>query len=234
VELDELKVRWQEQGQRLDAAVRLSERLLQEVVLGKAETALRRLSRLWWVGLLLNAGATLLVGSFAFDHRAEPRFSVPAAALQLGIIALIIGGVRQLAALARIDYGAPVVEIQRRLESLRAERIRTVKWTLLLAPLAWVPLAVVGMKGLFGVDLYAAFGMPWLAANVLVGVLVIVAGVWASRHYADRAGRWPLAQRLLRDLGGQNLAAAQSFLGSLAQLAADQREADSRIIRPVQ
>jgi hypothetical protein len=38
-------------------------------------------------------------------------------------------------------------------------------------------------------------------------------------------GRWPLARRLLRDVGGQNLAAAQSFLGSLAQFGDEPRDA---------
>jgi hypothetical protein len=81
-----------------------------------------------------------------------------------------------------------------------------------------VPLFIVAMKGLFDVDVYATFSLSWLAANVLVGLLVIPVGVWACRRYADRVERWPLARRLLRDIGGQNLAGARSFLDSLSQL----------------
>jgi serine/threonine-protein kinase len=224
MDLDALKARWLEQDRKLDAAVRLNERLLREVVLGKADTALKRLSRFVWVEVLLNAGGTLMLGRFIVDHLAEPRFLIPALALQLGLIALIVAGARQLAALAGIDYDAPVVDIQRRLASLRAERIGTMKWSLLLAPLAWVPLFVVGMKGFFAVDVYATFSTAWLAANLVVGVLVIPAGVWASRRYADRAGRWPLVRRLLRDVGGQNLAAARGFLDSLSQFGDEKGE----------
>jgi hypothetical protein len=224
VELDELKVRWQEQEQKLDAVIRLDRHLLREVVLAKAETALKRLSRFLWVELLLNAGGTMVLGAFLFDHLAEPRFFLPALALQAGLIFLIVAGGRQLAALTAIDYDAPVVEIQRRLAILRAERIRTMQWTLMLAPLAWVPLFIVGMKGLFGVDVYTTFSIPWLVANVLFGLLMIPTGIWASRRYADRLGHWPMVRRLLRDMGGQNLAAARSFLDSLSEFGAERSE----------
>jgi hypothetical protein len=36
---------------------------------------------------------------------------------------------------------------------------------------------------------------------------------------------WPLARRLLRDIGGQNLAAAEGFLGALSQFGDEGREA---------
>jgi hypothetical protein len=99
------------------------------------------------------------------------------------------------------------------------------KWTLLLAPLAWLPLFIVGMKGFFDVDVYTTFSLPWLVANVLFGLLVIPTGLWASRLYADRLGHWPMARRLLRDIGGQNLAAARSFIDSLSEFGDDTREA---------
>jgi hypothetical protein len=220
-----MKLRWQEGDQKLDAAIRLNQHLLREVVRGKAETALKRLSRFLWIELLLNAGGTLMLGRFIFDHFAETRFLIPALALQLGLIVLIIAGARQLAALAGIDYNAPVVEIQRRLASLRAERIQTMKWTLLLAPLAWVPLLIVGMKSLVDVDVYATFNTALLVANVVFGLLVIPIGVLASRRYGDRLARWPLAQRLLRDIGGQNFAAVRRFLDSLSEFGDGKRPA---------
>ena len=79
-----------------------------------------------------------------------------------------------------MDYGAPVVAIQTRLESLTVERIRATKWTRLLAPLAWTPMSIVSLRGLFDVDVYAAFGSTWLAANVLFGLLVLIVHVSIS------------------------------------------------------
>jgi len=222
MELDELKTRWQEQDKKLDECIRLNQRVLRESMLNKAETALKRLSRLLWFELLLNVAGAIAVGSFIGDHFREPRFLVPALTIQLGLIALIIGAGRQLAAIARVDYAAPIVTIQKRLESLRAERIRTMQWTLILSPLVWTPLFIVAMRGLFGVDVYAAFSTAWLVANVVFGVVVIGFAVWVSRTYGDRLGRWPSIQRLLQDMGGQNLAVAREFVQSLSRFAEDQ------------
>jgi hypothetical protein len=221
MELDELKTCWQEQDRKLDECIRLNHRVLRESMLNRAGTALKRLLRLLWFELLLNVAGAIAVGSFIGDHFQEPRFLVPALAIQLGFIALIIGAGRQLAAIARVDYGAPIVTIQKRLESLRIERIHTVQWTLILSPLAWMPLFIVAMQGLFGVDVYTAFSSAWLVANVVFGLAVIVIAVWVSRSYGDRMGRWPSIQRLLQDIGGQNLAAAMGFVQSLSRFAQD-------------
>lgn len=92
MELDELKSRWQEQDKKLDDCLRLNQRLLRESLLGKADTALRRLSRLLWFELVVNVAGAILVGSFLGDHVTEPRFFLPAIALQLGLVAVIIAG----------------------------------------------------------------------------------------------------------------------------------------------
>lgn len=48
-----------------------------------------------------------------------------------------------------------------------------------MAPLAWIPLLIVVLKGLFDVDAYATFSSAWLFANVGFGLLVAVVAVWA-------------------------------------------------------
>lgn len=217
MELDDFKQRWEEQDRKLDTSLRLNTRLLRESVLGKTETALRRLSRLLWFEILVNLLAVLWIGSFLADHISEPRFAIPAATLHLGAILLIAAGARQLVALKALDYGAPVVAIQKRLESLRAERIRAVKWTLIAAPLAWTPLMIVGLKALFGVDAWSALGVPYVAANLVLGVVVITLAVWLSRRYENRMRRLPAAQRLMRTLAGTSLASATVFLDTISR-----------------
>jgi len=209
MELDDLKRRWQEQEQKLDASLRLNRRLLQATILGKAETALGRLRRLLWVGLVVNVAAAGLVGSFLGDHIAEPRYALPAAALLLGVIAALITGIRQIVAIHGIDYSSAIVAIQARLEELRAERIRTVKWGMLLSVLAWTPLFIVLMKAQFDVDVYATFGVPWVVANVVLGVAVIPFGLWLCAWLGRRLEGTGFLQRLMRDIGGQNLARAR-------------------------
>lgn len=222
MELDELKRRWEDQDGKLDASLRLNTRLLNDSVLAKADTAIKGLSRLLWLELAMNLAAVLLTGSFLANHISEARFVIPAAGLHLGVIALLVASIRQLIAIGMLDYNAPIVVIQKRLESLRVERIRATKLTLLCSPLLWTPLLIVALKGLFGVDAYATCGAAFLIANLLFGVLVILLAVWTSRRYAARMGRSPLVQRLMRDLADHSLNAAAAFLSSISRFEADE------------
>ncbi|HEX4964336.1 MAG TPA: hypothetical protein VF173_26190 [Thermoanaerobaculia bacterium] len=217
--LEDLKQRWEDQDRKLDATLKLNRQLLQMATLGKAETALRRLAFLLGIELLLDLPIALWLGSFIVDHRHEIRFLLPAVVLHLFVIGLIVTIVRQLAAIGSLDYGAPVLEIQRRLESLRIERLRATKWTLLLSPLLWTPLVIVAFESLLGVDVYARFDMSWLLGNLLFGAALIPLAVWISRRYAARMERSPFVQRLMRDLAGYNLNAAAGFVDRLARFA---------------
>ncbi|MBK9373955.1 MAG: hypothetical protein IPN03_09535 [Holophagales bacterium] len=225
MELDDLKRPWEDQDRKLDASLRLNARLLHDSVLAKADTATKRLSRLLWLGLVMNFAAALLTGSFLANHISEARFVIPAAGLHLSVIALLVASIRQLVAIGTLDYDAPIVVIQKRLESLRVERIRATKWTLLCSPLLWTPLLIVALKGLFGVDAYETCGAGFLIANLLFGVLVILLAVWISRRYAARMGRSPFVQRLMRDLAGDSLNAAAGFLRSISRFEEDESRA---------
>lgn len=219
MDLDDLKQRWADQDRKLDANLRLNARLLRThtATLGKAETALGRLSWLLGIGLALDFLVLLWLGSFAADHAADARFLIPAVVLGTGVIALALAAVHQLLAIGRLDLGEPIVAIQRRLESLRLLRTRETQITLLLSPLLWIPLLIVALKGLLGVDAYTFSDGRWLAANVLFGLAVIPVALWTAHRYADRLQRSPVARRLARDLAGYNANAAVGFLAALAR-----------------
>lgn len=215
MEIEDLQRLWEEQNRKLDASLRLNTRILNQSVLRKAEAATRRLSWLMLFELPLDALLLFGLGSFIARHVAEPRFLIPAVALHLYVIVLASSSVRQVIALRGIDYSAPILEIQKRLGALQVERIRVTKWVFLSAPLVWIPLLIVSLKGLLGVDPYAIFSGAWLAANLLFGLAVIALALWISRRYAGRMERSPFIQRLMRDLAGDNLNAALGFVGSV-------------------
>jgi len=217
MDLDELKRTWEGYDRKLDASVRLNTRMMRGALLDKAETAMTRLSLLVGVELVVLLGAALWLGAFMWRYAGEARFLVPAMMLDLGVIVLVIAGVRQVSAVSQLDYGAPVVAIQKHLESLSVERIRATKWTLFLAPFAWTPISIVFLKDVFNLDVYAAFGVSWLGANVLFGLVVLAVLVGISKRLANSARHASLLQRLSRDFAGHNLTAAMDFLGSLSQ-----------------
>jgi len=179
-----LKSLWAESNRRLEASMRLNAVLL-ENNLGTAKTSLNRLMREVVFELAIDVAGIVLLGTFAAAHAAQLRFVIPAVALDLYAIALVVLGGRQLAAIRSIDYGRPVAGVQSQLEALRILRIRTTQWASLFAPLMWVPLAIVLLKGLAGVDLYAA-GTGWLLANVLFGLAVIPIAIYVARRFEAR------------------------------------------------
>ena len=216
MELDDLKDRWNEYDRKLDANLRLNSRVLREFGLNRVDSSLRRLTRLIVFELMMGLVATVLLGGFIADHLGEARFLAPAVALDLFVIYFIGWSIRQWVALASLDYGEPVVEIQRKLELLRMDRIRMTKWVFLLSPLLWIPLLIVGVEGLLGLDAYAILDTAWLVSNFVFGLAVIAVAVWASRRYADRLQGSPLARRVADALADRSLVEAAGFLGTLS------------------
>lgn len=214
MELDELKGLWMQSNRSLEASMRLNTVLLQQWNLRRTETPLKRLARGITFELAVNLIGVALLGCFAAAHVHEARFLVPAIALDLYAIALVVAGARQLAELRGIDYDEPVVAIQKRLESLRLQRIRTTLGTLLFAPLMWVPLLIVGLRGLFGIDVYT-LGPEWLAANVLFGLAVIPAAMLVARRFGPRLAVLTSARAFADAVAGRSLASALDSLDSI-------------------
>lgn len=227
MDLDDLKRRWQEQDAKLDAVLRLNARLLAAPGRRRAESTLRRAAWGWGIEAALNLAALMGLVSFAADHLFEPRFFAPAAWLAVGTLLLLIAGLRQVVELGTIDFDAPVVSLQKRLERLRIARIRTVKWVFLLAPLAWTPLCIVGLHALFGFDAYAHLDAGYLLANVAVGLLAIPIGWGIARWLSGRAWRSPGLRRVIDDVGGSSLSRALRFLKAAEDLERDPLSAPS-------
>jgi len=215
MELEEIKGLWTESNRNLEASMKLNTLLLAQWNLRKTDTSLSRLRRGITFELIVNAVAVFLLGLFAAQHVHEPRFLVPAVLLDIYAIGLLIAGVRQLAQLSVIDYDEPVVAIQKKLEALRVARIRTTLWILLFAPLMWLPIFIVGLRGIFGVDVYAAASPAWLAGNVLFGLAVIALAIFIARRYGPRLSRATAIRRLADAIAGNSLTEARDSLDAI-------------------
>jgi len=216
MDLEDLRRIWQEQDRKLSAILRADARRAAESTLRRAETSSRGIAWAVLLDLVLSAIPVIWLGSFIADHLAEPAFAIPAAVLDVLAIALLAAYARQYASLKTLDWTGPVAAIQRRLADVRVRRVRLIRWILFLAPLLWALMLVVGLKGFFGIDAYAGFGVRFIAANVLFGLVFLGAAVWLSRRYADRLGAHPFLRERLRDLAGRNLAEAERLAAAAA------------------
>lgn len=220
MEFDDLKQVWNAYDQKLSASMRLNTQLLQQANLGKVQTSMDRLARGLAFEIAVNFIGVLLIGSFAADHVAETRYVIPAILLGVYAIAILAAGIWQLVQIRTIDYDEPVIVIQRKLEQLKVHRSITVKWTLLTAPLMWVPLLVVLLRAA-GIDAYATLGVPYLTANALFGLAIIPLALWLAQRYGTRLQRSSVLRTLADDLTGRSLIAALQSLDTLARFERD-------------
>jgi hypothetical protein len=226
MDLDDLKTRLAEQDAKLDQAIRLNTAAVRELQLSKTKSSLRWLVRGVVFELVMTILAAVWLGDFIAGHLREPRFLLPAVLVDLCVIAFMGSCIRQLAAIASLDYSLPVVAVQKELGRLRVLRIRTTKWTMMLSFVLWFPVLIVLLKGFLGVDPWLILGavgdrngsfVAWVVANVLFGLAVALVTLWVSRRYADRADRSPAIKRLLDDFAGRSLTKALGSLDSIVR-----------------
>ena len=217
MEIDELKELWTQSNRKLEASMRLDTLLLQQGNFRKADSSLKQLSGGIAFELAVNFIGILLLGSFAANHFYQARFLIPAVALGVYAVALLVAGIRQLVEINGVDYDEPVVAIQKKLQQLRVRRIWATIGTLLFAPLMWVPFSIVVSRGLFGINLYAAAGAGWLLANAALGVAVIPLAFFIARRYeAKLEGTSPL-RALADEIAGRSLMRALDTLDTISR-----------------
>jgi hypothetical protein len=153
----------------------------------EARLALRLLLRSVRFELVCGVVAISWLWSFVGKHAGEMRFIVAAGVLHAAAVLSMVASVWQLVSFARAGEGDTGPELERKLVRVSQMRDRITGWTLRLAPLLWVPLAVVGAEAWLGLDLCAALGPRWLAANLvgslaLAGVLTLTTRRAAARR----------------------------------------------------
>jgi hypothetical protein len=216
--MDEMRDELRAANERAEDAVRVDVNALRARGLRRSRSALGRLWIWLVIELTLNVLAMGWLGSFLAAHLGEPRFVVSALLLDAVALVQVIAAVRQLVGLRRVNLDGPLVPAQRGLERLRVERIRLTVATLLVAPLLWIPLLAVSVEAAFDADIFHLLPASWIVLNVLVGAAFVPAMLWLARRFADRFSGSPVVRRLLRDLAGHNLSAAQRFLAELGDV----------------
>lgn len=215
--LDELQRRWDAHDHQLTSSLHLHTQLARTLMKDRGATALRPLARWLAIELAMGGSVAIWLGSFVARVLGDPRYAVTAAVLLVGLIVLLALAVHQLAAIRALDWTAPVLGLQSRLETLRVERLRTARAVLMLGPLLWLPALAVVVRGTLGIDLLAADHV-WLVANVLFGIAVLAVSWWVSHRYADQLARSGVIRQLARDLAGSNIHAALDALAAVREM----------------
>lgn len=221
--LDQLQTQWAAQDRKIDSMLQLNRRFLTDQTLRKARTTLR----LKTIAAVANAVSTWIViplmGLFIAKNRGDAGLVAAGAVIALYFAAQLIAQIRQVRALASINYAEPITAIQRRIEAVATMRMQLIRWIAMSVALLWVPVSMVLAKVLWNINL-TAVAPKWLIVNAIFGVLWMTAlYLWSKRNAVrDDSTR---VQRLARDIAGDNMASTAAFLATLSQF--EQEEARS-------
>ncbi len=220
MELDDFKSVWRQLDQRLDKLATLeSQRMHADGV----ERARRRLRPLWLgqvVQVIGGAVLVMLAAGFWSSRREVGHLLACGLVLHAYGLLLILSAARHLALIGQLDYGEPVVTIQRRLAALRAWRLRVEAPVFgALGCFVWIPFLLVLFDGLWGVDLWTvAPGVVWIFIASGFACLLVLLGVIA---WSRRPGRERFAAALARQGAGGSMWRAQAALDEVSRFERD-------------
>jgi hypothetical protein len=213
MELDDLKHAWQTLDQRLATQTALNLHTFKDSKLDKMRGGLRPLVFGQAIQIAVGALIALWGGAFWTEHLDAPHLLIAGLLVHATGISMIGLGAAMQVLIARIDYCAPVLAIQRQLAQLRKLYVYGglavgLPWWLL-----WMPFLMVFLKAAFDVDLYAnAPSVIWLGSAVGVAGLL---ATWLLLRWAGK--RAQLAQRLEDGAAGGSLRKARSMLEEIAR-----------------
>lgn len=217
-DLDDLKQTWQQLDRRL---ARQEALLLDGLRQRRLDTLRGTLAPLrWGQRLQIPIGILVVVWAVWTWRTCWDLVNVRVAAMVMQAYgaALILAGAQTLTLLARLDYTAPVVEIQRRLAEVQRWYSLTglalgMAWWLL-----WLP-ALLMIGGAFGLDVLARgrWTLAGYAATCLVGLGV---SLWLVRR-AENSDRPAVRAWAQRAAVGESLSRATAMLAHIRQFEAD-------------
>ncbi|GAA0712700.1 hypothetical protein GCM10009105_15530 [Dokdonella soli] len=211
MELDDLKLAWQTLDRRLQQQNALGLQLFRD---GRVDKARRGLRPLVWgqaIQMLIGVLGSFWFAPFWVAHRHEPWLLLAGLVMHVYCLGLIVFGAVMQARIARIDYAAPVLAIQRQLLTLR----RTYVIGGLLIGLPWwfltAPLLVVLTRGLI---LDNAPSAVW--GQLVVGAIGLLATGGFVR-WANQPHRAALGRKLGDGAAGGSIHRAQAALDEIAR-----------------
>ena len=214
MELDEMKLAWQSLDRRLEEHLALNKKALLQEKRSKASGKLRPL--VWGQGMQMIIGSimALMAAGFWSATRDIPHLFYAGLSLNIyGVLLIIFGGIMQ-GFMSRLDYSAPVIEIQKQLAQVRSLYVRAGSLLGLVWWLLWIPLTMVTFAWAFGFDIYAKGPPMMILSWWIIGFTGLLATVgfmaWASK-------RPDLSKKMEASAAGKSLNNAVTFLDEIAE-----------------
>jgi hypothetical protein len=213
-EIDDLKSAWQSLSRNLERQHALTLHQFRETKRARFRSGFRWLV----IGQIFQIICGLLLAGFAarfwFAHLGVVHAMVYGISLHAYGVMLIIFAGRDLELIKRLDYSAPVLELQRQVAKLRRWHLHSALWFGITGCLIWIPfiLAIA----------YSAGADIWINNRGVVGWLVVSGFVPAALLvgvvlWSGRPGNGRLARILEESSVGSSVNRAQRLVDEIAQ-----------------
>ncbi len=212
MELDELKSAWQSIDRRLQQQNALSLHAFRQGSTQRMQSNLRPLVWGQAIQMLIGGVGLLILAPIWIAHRDNGAVLICGLVMHAYCIGLIGVGAAVEAQIARIDYTAPVLAIQRQLLQLR--RTYAVGGALIVGLPWWfltAPLLVVLTRGAI---MTTAPSVIWI--QLAIGAVGLLATFWFHR-WSHRPERAKLARKVDDSAAGGSLRRAQMTLDDIAR-----------------
>lgn len=212
MELDEMKLAWRTLDRRLEQQHALNMQMFRDARLDKMRRGLRPLIWGQTLQMLIGAAALMVLAPLWIAYRHDPAVLIAGVVVHLYCIGLIALGAVVQAQVARIDYAAPVLTIQRQLQKLR--RTYAVGGALVVGLPWWfltAPLLVVLSRGAI---MHRAPSVIWI--QLAIGAVGLLA-TWWFHVWAHRPERAALARKLDASTTGGSLRRALAATDDIAR-----------------
>ena len=218
MELDDFKSAWQILDRRLELDNRLKLHALHERSTHKARRALRPLFWGQIAQIVFALPFLLFVGALWMRQPAHIATIIAGVLVHAyAVLTMVCAGV-VLGQLGKVDYGKPVLDIQKQLLRARSLYIRSGMLAGLPWWFLWVPLLQV-LTGLGHVDLLAkAPALVW--SGYAIGIVGLLA-TYGFHRWARRPERAELGRKIDASLTGGSLRKALAQLEELRQFERD-------------
>jgi hypothetical protein len=223
MDLEDLRAAWTERDQMLQCALDTQTTLLRSVIVDRDIARLRRVRAMSVFELVVYVSFLAGFGLYLAANWGRWEFFVPGLLLHVWTTAMGAVTFAERAKVREIDFAAPVLDIQKRLAQLRAERAHALQWAFLTGQILWwIPFFIVVCWGVFGVDLYrlSPFMPGFIATNLAVGVALVPLLLWVSRWLGPRLAQSKAGRSLLDSVTGRDLAEARAIAARLERFEA--------------
>lgn len=210
MELDEMKLAWQQVGAQLEQQRTLNLQLIRNHGLEKLRRGLRPL--VWGQSLQLLIGAALATWAVTFwvSHTQVLHLLVCGLLMQGFGLLMIVSAARVLALVRHIDHGAPVTVIQHQLAELRKWRVSVeAPIDALVGSFIWIPALVMALAA-NGFDPWAAGLGRWAVITGAVSLGLVAMSIWVAR-------RLGYGRQLENHAAGSSVLAAKAALDEITR-----------------